>query len=354
MKMLAKQVEQETEDHFDSDWMQDHLIVELFGEDFIDTLMLLANTARKVVASQPILAEAQLPCRIFGDIHGQFRDLLIFFRAFGMPGDRSGTSFVFNGDFVDRGIHGLEVVGVLFALKVLMPETVWLIRGNHEDRAMNERYGFQIECCEILGTNLGPKTFELINRTFDELPISCLIAEKVLVVHGGLGDGKFTLNDIRAVERPLMDRQLASDPMVWNILWSDPIEDDKQIDQQGVFGVHVSPRASTGLFKFGWNVTKTFCAYNGLGMVVRSHQSKAGSLGFSVMHDQMLVRVFSARDYEAHGNDGAVLLLKKKSDDKTLWGSISVRPQVVGSVTKSNEKFKSKKRSNKRKGTVKP
>ena len=28
------------------------------------------------------------------------------------------------------------------------------------------------------------------------------------------------------------------------------------------------------------------------------------------MHDEKLIRVFSARDYEGHGNDGAVLLVR--------------------------------------------
>merc|ERR1712050_615087 len=115
------------------------------------------------------------------------------------------------------------------------------------------------------------------------------------------------------------------DPMVWNILWSDPIEDDKSVDQQGVFGVHPSPR-SVSVCKFGWNVTKTFCAVNGLGLVIRSHQSKVGSLGFSVMHDRMLLRVFSARDYEEHGNDGAVILISpnKLMDPEGKCGNVIV------------------------------
>ena len=44
-------------------------------------------------------------------------------------------SYVFNGDFVDRGAHSLEVIGLLLALKVSMPNRIWLVRGNHEDRS---------------------------------------------------------------------------------------------------------------------------------------------------------------------------------------------------------------------------
>jgi diadenosine tetraphosphatase ApaH/serine/threonine PP2A family protein phosphatase len=353
-------VGQEQVDQFDANWVDDTLLNFLFGEDFVDTLMLLANTVRKVVASQPVLAECGVPARVFGDIHGQLRDLLILFRTFGTPGDRKSeggqsVSFVFNGDFVDRGSHSLEVVGLLFAMKIMLPEKVFLVRGNHEDRAMNERYGFENECYSVLGADVGPKTYELIHRAFDELPLACLINDKVLVVHGGLGDGRFTLNDIRGVERPLKERQLSNDPMVWNMLWSDPIEDDKADDQEGIFGVHQSPRSSTGLFKFGWNVTKTFCAANGLGLIIRSHQSKAGSLGFSVMHDRMLVRVFSARDYEEHGNDGAVLLVTAQTDKNPLarTGALAVRPQVVRSVTKGAGKKRVTRRK-KRRGSIGP
>jgi len=40
--------------------------------------------------------------------------------------------FVFNGDFVDRGAWGCEIVLLLAALKVAAPKSVVLVRGNHE------------------------------------------------------------------------------------------------------------------------------------------------------------------------------------------------------------------------------
>ena len=38
-------------------------------------------------------------------------------------------------------MHQLEVVAILFALKLMYPERVYLLRGNHEFRDMNEKMG---------------------------------------------------------------------------------------------------------------------------------------------------------------------------------------------------------------------
>jgi len=328
-KKIAKQ-----EDRFDSQWRA-ALLSTLFTTEYIDTLMLMAHCAQKLLAAQPPLVHARAPCKIFGDIHGQLRDLLLIFHAFGAPmeDDAENTHWVFNGDFVDRGLHQVEVIGVLLSLKVLLPDRVWLVRGNHEDRSMNERYGFQDACTRDLGGEFGPKVFELIQCVFDRLPVACVVAEKILCVHGGIGDGTWKLDDLRTIPRPLSGDVVTSQSWIFNILWSDPIEDGKDADPL-VFGVHESPRGGVAA-QFAWNITKTFCARNGLSLVVRSHQSKRGSRGFDVMHENMLVRVFSARDYEGHGNDGSVLKVAYRDvEDQKL---LVVRPQVVRSVKKMRD-----------------
>jgi len=335
---IAKRISKEPEDRFDWEWKEPDLLVQLFSTEYFDTLALFANTGRKILSVQPSLVTVSVPCRIFGDIHGQFRDLLLLFKAFGGPDEHNAPMFVFNGDFVDRGSHQLEVIGLLLALKILLPERVWLIRGNHEDRQMNKKYGFEDECVDRLGSSLGPKIFELMQKAFDMLPVACLIADRVLVVHGGIGEGYWQLGDIRKIKRPLLDHQLA-EQWIFNLLWSDPIEDDDE-NVEDVFGVHASPRGDKTA-TFGWNVTKMFCARNGLSLIVRSHQSKQSSPGFDIMHESLLMRVFSARDYEGHGNDGAVLLIQSL-EHQSGTEILTVRPQVLRATTKAKKEEQSR------------
>ena len=77
-----------------------------------------------------------------GDIHGQYADLLNMISKAGEPGN---LNYLFLGDYVDRGIQGIEVCILLFALKLNFPSNVVLLRGNHESRNMTETFTFRDE-----------------------------------------------------------------------------------------------------------------------------------------------------------------------------------------------------------------
>lgn len=71
---------------------------------------------------------------------------------------------MFNGDFVDRGKHSLEILIILFTFLLIYPKEVHLNRGNHEDHMVNLRYGF---CVGLIGMS------RVSLRNLTELPFPC-------------------------------------------------------------------------------------------------------------------------------------------------------------------------------------
>ena len=137
-------------------------------------MLWLCESVRAILATEPTLVEYQAPAQLYGDIHGQFYDLLKLFENFGWPDGKRNHLFL--GDYgaccvcarvcvymcvplrasvavltavpytVDRGKQSLETLILLFALKVKYPTTVCLLRGNHEDEKINCLHGFLDEC----------------------------------------------------------------------------------------------------------------------------------------------------------------------------------------------------------------
>jgi hypothetical protein len=114
--------------------------------------MQIIQAVTKIYEDQPTVQVLPLPngtkMTIVGDLHGQLQDLFTIFTINGLP--TPTNQYFFNGDFVDRGYYGVEIVLTIFAFKLLYPNAVHMNRGNHECRQQNAYMGFEDEVLYVV------------------------------------------------------------------------------------------------------------------------------------------------------------------------------------------------------------
>ncbi|KAF6156033.1 hypothetical protein GIB67_035390 [Kingdonia uniflora] len=262
----------------------------------------LCDSAERIFSNEPSVLQIKAPVKIFGDLHGQFGDLMRLFDEYGSPstaGDISYIDYLFLGDYVDRGQHSLETITLLLALKVEYPNNVHLIRGNHEAADINALFGFRIECIERMGERDGIWAWQRINRLFNWLPLAALIEKKIICMHGGIGRSINHVEQIEGLQRPITME--AGSVVLMDLLWSDPTENDS------VEGLRPNARGP-GLVTFGPDRVLEFCSNNDLQLIVRAHECVMD--GFERFAQGHLITLFSATNYCGTANNaGAILVL---------------------------------------------
>ena len=288
-----------------------------------------------VVKKQPMVLRLRAPIKVYGDIHGQFPDLLRLFSRYGTPtepsegGDIDAMDYLFLGDYVDRGAFSLETVCLLFALKCRHPTQIHLLRGNHEDAAINGIYGFKDECRRRLreDPDAPGSVYQAINRAFEWLPVAAIIEEQILCIHGGIGGAIESVAQLEQMQRPLKVAQsptTVEEQRVTDLLWSDPTDSDTML---GVLLNETRDPDGTGrIFKFGPDRVDQFLKANHpLCMIVRAHECVMD--GFERFAGGRVITVFSATDYCGHHkNAGALLFIRR---------DLTVVPKLIYPVERS-------------------
>jgi len=173
----------------------------------------LCDQAKEILSSESNVQPVNAPVTVCGDIHGQFYDLVELFR---IGGECPETNYLFMGDYVDRGYYSLETVTLLVALKVRYKHRITILRGNHESRQITQVYGFYDECLRKYGN---ANVWKHFTDTFDFLPMTAVIADRIFCLHGGLSPSIDTLDHARELDRV---QEVPHEGPMCDLVWSDP------------------------------------------------------------------------------------------------------------------------------------
>lgn len=250
-----------------------NLVLPIIPEPVVATL---CRNASYYFQREPVLMRLNMDIVIVGDLHGHLLDLLRIIKKFGHP---ANTNYLFLGDIIDRGEFSVETISLIFVMKVLWPQHVYIIRGNHEFKEICTEGGFLAEIQSIYGNvNVAKHFFS----AFEMIPLGALIYNKVLCLHGGIGPNVESISNIETIQRPLSG---FSDEIATSVLWSDPSENIQ----------FYSPSARGSGYYFGQKAFMKFLTQNNLDLVVRGHE--CAEAGITMHFAKRLLTVFSASNY---------------------------------------------------------
>ncbi|VDM52469.1 unnamed protein product [Angiostrongylus costaricensis] len=278
--------------------------------DIMDTL----KKARELFLSQPSMVELDSPVKICGDTHGQYSDLLRLFYKGGFP---PLSNYLFLGDYVDRGKQNLEVILLIIAYKARLlnfyfqlrfPKNFFALRGNHECANVNRTYGFYEECMRRYQSQ---RMWQSFQDTFSVMPLTALVADKILCMHGGLSPHLESLEQLRNIPRPT---EATGQTLEMDLLWADPVI--------GLSGFQANMRGAS--YGFGPDILAKFCNTLNIDLVARAHQVVQD--GYEFFGGRKLVTIFSAPHYCGQFDNAAAIMVV----DENLQCSFEILRPCVG------------------------
>lgn len=307
----------------------------------------LCSEAQEIFEKENNTIEIEGDTIIVGDIHGSLHDLLRILKYI----QENESKVLFLGDYVDRGNFSLECITILFALKVMQPDSFFLIRGNHEFDTICSQYGFKDEIINYhnpkkhLVTSIqqqiqklrkaqplngqpppnkdkrdkqtedndfyydkncykySDNLYQAFVKTFSYLPIASIINGTTFCIHGGLSPKLEHIDNLnKMIIRPVInfeDNLLLSD-----IVWSDP---------SGILMYPFDENPRGRGYLFNRESVTNFLKNCSLTRMVRAHQCVQD--GSQKNFGDKCITVFSASSYDSYlGNSSAILHLSQRKD----------------------------------------
>jgi diadenosine tetraphosphatase ApaH/serine/threonine PP2A family protein phosphatase len=198
---------------------------------------------------------------------------------------RPKNKLVFLGDYVDRGSDSVSVIYAVCHLKHAYPDSVVLMRGNHESPAEfpfpSHDLPYRIK--ERFGNN-GRDVYGRLLSMFKLLTLATVVPDRLLLVHGGLPTEDAVIANFHKAIPTAQDSHVHS-RVLEELLWNDP----RRLD--GAPGWEPSRR---GIGRhFGSGITRRWLNATNTKAIVRGHEP---CQGFRLDHDDTIMTLFSCRE----------------------------------------------------------
>jgi len=231
---------------------------------------------------------------VISDLHGDLESLIQILKETNFlqkMNQNSKAILIFLGDYGDRGIYSAEVYYIVLKLKLLFPEQVILMRGNHEgpEDLLASPHDLPMQFQARFGEKWRD-AYSKIRELFKHLYNAVVVEERYLMIHGGLPPQAKTLEDLAYAHIKHPKQRLLE-----NMLWSDPTETIK--------GVCESPRGAGKLF--GENITTQVLRRFNVKILIRGHEPCRD--GFKINHRGKILTLFSRKGPPYSNIHGAYL-----------------------------------------------
>ncbi|GAA5811029.1 hypothetical protein MFLAVUS_004458 [Mucor flavus] len=281
----------------DINFLKDHFYRE--GRLTESQALYILQRGRDILRLESNLLEIPAPVTVCGDIHGQYYDLM---KLFEVGGDPANTTYLFLGDYVDRGYFSIECVLYLWSLKIWYPNTFFLLRGNHECRHLTTHFTFKTECRH----KYTERVYDACIESFCSLPLGAVMNRQFLCIHGGLSPELHTLADFDTIDR-------FQDPpthgLMCDLLWADPLEEFGEETTPDLF---VDNRVRGCSYFFTYPAVCAFLQRNNLLSIIRAHEAQDAGYRMYRRNNTTsfpaVMTIFSAPNYlDVYNNKAAIL-----------------------------------------------
>ena len=221
-----------------------------------------------------------------GDTHGDFDASKEVIARYLKPENK----VIFLGDYVDRGQRSNENIDYLLSLKLVYPENLFLLMGNHEAHGVMQFY--PADFWEQLDRDL----YKPYASVLMKLPLAAFTTNGIIALHGALPDVK-SLEDTNEI-------RVGSE--AWRqIIWG---------DWQELSGGSLGDDVFSGRPQFGGDYFRETMDRFGKNVLIRSHQPTAPQ----AMYDRRCLTIFTSSAYRLYVPERTVAIVDLGRETKTI------------------------------------